>query len=66
MNKHMSNTMTNLDLQNLLADQMLYYAQLREEAAKQQDWAQIENYAGIIYGLEKARLIIEDYLTDIS
>ena len=61
----MSNTMTNLDLQNLLADQMIYYAQLREEAVKQQDWAQMENYAGIIYGLEKARLVIEDYLTNI-
>ena len=64
MTKHMSNTMTNLDLQNLLADQMLYYAQLREEAVKQQDLLQMENYSGVIYGLEKARLIIEDYLTN--
>lgn len=60
-----SNTMTNLDLQNLLADQMLYYAQLREEAAQQQDWVTNGNYAGVIHGLEKARLIIEDYLTNI-
>lgn len=59
----MSNTTTNLDLQNLLADHMIYYAQLREEAVKQQDWAQMENYSGTIYGLEKARLVIEDYLT---
>ena len=58
-----SNTTTNLDLQNLLADQMLYYAQLREEAAQQQDWVTNGNYAGVIHGLEKARLVIEDYLT---
>jgi hypothetical protein len=61
----MSNTTTNLDLQNLLADQMLYYAQLREKAAQQQDWVTNGNYAGVIHGLEKARLIIEDYLTNI-
>jgi hypothetical protein len=60
-----SNTTTNLDLQNLLADQMLYYTQLREEAVKQQDWVTNGNYAGVIHGLEKARLIIEDYLTNI-
>ena len=59
-------TTTNLDLQNLLADQMVYYSQLREEAAKEQDWVTNSNYAGVIHGLEKARLIIEDYLTDVS
>lgn len=61
----MSNSMTNLDLQNLLADQMVYYTQLRQEAAKEQDWVTNSNYAGVIHGLEKARLIIEDYLTNI-
>lgn len=61
----MSNTMTNLDLQNLLADQMIYYAQLRQEAAEQKDWVTNSNYAGVIHGLEKARLVIEDYLTNI-
>lgn len=61
----MSNTMTNLDLQNLLADQILYYTNLRKEAAQEQDWVISSNYAGVIYGLEKARLIIEDYLTNV-
>ena len=66
MKKHMSNTMSNLDLQNLLADQILYYTQLRQEAAQQQDWVTNGNYAGVIHGLEKARLIIEDYFTTID
>lgn len=61
----MSNTMTNLDLQNLLADQILYYTNLRAECAQQQDWVMNSNYAGVIHGLEKARLIVEDYLTNI-
>lgn len=61
----MSNTMTNLDLQNLLADQILYYTNLRKEAAQEQDWVTNSNYAGVIHGLEKARLIVEDYLTNI-
>lgn len=62
----MSKTITNLDLQNLLADQILYYIQLRQEAAQQQDWVTNSNYAGVIHGLEKARVIIEDYLTTID
>ena len=62
----MSNTMTNLDLQNLLADQILYYTNLRKEAAQERDWVTNSNYAGVIHGLEKARLIIEDYLTNVS
>lgn len=59
----MSNAMTNLDLQKLINEQIEYYLQLRVEAAQQQDWVTNSNYAGVIHGLDKAKRIIDDYLT---
>lgn len=61
----MSNTMTNLDLQTLINEQIEYYLQLRIESAQQQDWVTNSNYAGVIHGLDKAKRIIEDYLTNV-
>lgn len=59
----MGSTMSNLDLQKLINEQIEYYLQLRVESAQQQDWVTNSNYAGVIHGLDKAKRIIEDYFT---